>query len=365
MRIKELTSEGIYIFDSITDGETVQSLQQTKSEKDTIVSKEKVHKDTSNATAGIVLTDTTKPEQRENNISRILLNNPNIQTVGEKSTSDSVMIDSTKKTAALVGNNQPENKFDFNHLKNSNFHYRFNQVIIKNSTEKGQSINNLSFESHLYQRSQMNWTLIVGLLSIFLLLILKAYYQKFMALIFNSLINIQLAEKMLREKNIITRRAFFILNVNYLLIFSLFVFLLSITWYNRNVGNKINVYLIICGGVTAILLLRIIIFYLFGLLFERTLLSLEYVHNINLINKVVGIVLLPFVFSAIYIPSPISKIVLAVGLIVVCMATLFKIFRGFQIIVKNEVLLFYSILYLCTLELLPLIIGSKIVFLLR
>jgi len=38
-----------------------------------------------------------------------------------------------------------------------------------------------------------------------------------------------------------------------------------------------------------------------------------------------------------------------------------KAFRAYQIIIRKDVVLFYLILYLCTLEFLPLLLGYKFV----
>jgi hypothetical protein len=41
-----------------------------------------------------------------------------------------------------------------------------------------------------------------------------------------------------------------------------------------------------------------------------------------------------------------------------------RLYRGFQIIIKKDIFLFYLILYLCTLEILPVLLGYKLFFLL-
>ncbi|MBA7536101.1 hypothetical protein ES705_28363 [subsurface metagenome] len=181
----------------------------------------------------------------------------------------------------------------------------------------------------------------------------------------NTLVNFQLSEKMLREKNIIVRRAFFVLNLNYILVFSLFV-LLVVKVFDENIeDNYFLNYAIITGGLIIILLARIVMLYITGIVFNSLSIISEYIHNIYLINKNLGIILLPLVFASLYTSLHISKIILLIGIGIVCIATFFKYVLGLPIIIKNDVLLFYSFLYLCTLELLPLVIGSKIIILLR
>jgi hypothetical protein len=223
----------------------------------------------------------------------------------------------------------------------------------------------LKFIPHVYLRSQLNWTLFIAFLSIVLLLGLKTYYRKFVNQVVNTLVNFQLADKLLREKNILVRRAFFMLNMNFLLIFSLFIMLLMDYFNVGFTENHLENYFIILGIVTAILLIRLILYYLVGFIFKWSTAVNHQIHSSYLINKNIGLILLPLVFAAIYTTSIISKILLFTGLALFFIASVFKLIRGFQIILRDGILLFYAFLYLCTLELLPWVIGSKLIIYLR
>ncbi len=218
---------------------------------------------------------------------------------------------------------------------------------------------------HNYQPSQFNWTLLIGFLSVLLLIGLKSYYQKFVNQVINTIVNFQLADKLLREKNIIARRAFFMMNINFVLIFGLFLLLLASYWQIRLTNHYFYDYLIILALIISVLLARLLLLYLTGIIFETRQIINEQVHNSYLINKNLGLVLLPLVFTAVYTTQTISHIILFTGLILFAIATLYRLIRGFQIILRSGVLFYYAILYLCTLELLPLVIGSKILISLR
>jgi hypothetical protein len=53
--------------------------------------------------------------------------------------------------------------------------------------------------------------------------------------------------------------------------------------------------------------------------------------------------------------------VLVTGLVLLSMAFIWKAIRGYQIIKRKDIAIFYLILYLCTLEILPLLLGYKFV----
>jgi hypothetical protein len=93
---------------------------------------------------------------------------------------------------------------------------------------------------------------------------------------------------------------------------------------------------------------------------QRNLFS-EYIHNTLVINKGTGIVLFPIVITARYFPFPLISLVLVAGLCILILGVIWKSIRAYQIIRRKNVVLFYLILYLCTLEFLPLLIGYKVI----
>jgi len=210
-------------------------------------------------------------------------------------------------------------------------------------------------------RTEMTWTLFIGFVSVLLLLVLKLYYSKFLNQVISSSINFQVADKLLREKNIIIKRAFLLLNVNYLLVFSLFLLLVAelfgVTPDNKFILN----YILIAGIIAVYLIIKLIVNYVVAILFESGPVINQQIHNSFLVNKNLGLFLLPLVFAAIYSTPVIAKILLFIGIGLILIALIIKVFRGFQIILRNDILFFYAILYLCTLELLPLLLGIKFI----
>jgi hypothetical protein len=260
--------------------------------------------------------------------------------------------------------NPPIDRFSFVQSGTKDINFKPEQFWVEEVGNKSAN-KHLSSLPHHYQRSHFNWTLIIGLLSVILLMGLKTYYQKFVNQIVNTMVNFQLADKMLREKNIVVRRAYFMMNLNFVLMLGLFIMLLENYAQIQLTKHYFYDYLIILAAIIVILLLRLLLLYLGGFIFETRQAINEQIHSSYLINKNLGLLLLPFVFTAVYTNHIISNIILVTGLIIIAIATLYRLMRVFQIILRNGVLLYYAILYLCTLELLPLVIGSKFLILLR
>lgn len=276
--------------------------------------------------------------------------------------------DSSKLETALDSAKQvKEHVNTFSYLIHADsFDYNYNNgVFIEKNVLKATKEKELNAIPHQYYRSELNWTLIIGLISILLLLTIKTNYQKFLNQVISTLINSQLARKMFFEKNILIRRTFLLLNLNFIIILSLFFLLLAVTFEFEITNNHILDYLLILSGVIGIILIRYLVFYLTGILFNQLHTVNEYIYNKYLFNKNIGLFLIPVVFTSVYVTPVIAKILLVASLCLLILITIIKIFRGFKIILKNGVLLFYTILYLCTLELLPLVLGSKLIIILR
>lgn len=267
-------------------------------------------------------------------------------------------------TLAIAYNKGTQNIFHYFQFQDKHFQYK-PQALWKDSVGTVSIKKELNFNSHAYIRSQLNWALLVGFLSIVILISLKSNYRKFIGQVINTMVNFQLADKLFREKNILVRRAFFMLNLNFLLVFSLFIVLLMNFFEVDFTENQLINYLIIFGGVTGILFIRLILYYLTAFIFEWDSAISQQIHSIYLVNKNMGLILLPIVFAVIYSSSNLSGILIYIGLVLIIIASVYKLLRGFQIILRNGILLFYAILYLCTLEFLPWVIGSKLIIYLR
>jgi hypothetical protein len=66
------------------------------------------------------------------------------------------------------------------------------------------------------------------------------------------------------------------------------------------------------------------------------------------------------VFAVCYLPEGFVGALLWAGILILGAGIIFKLLRGYQIIIRKDVLFIYLILYLCTLEILPLLLGYKV-----
>lgn len=232
--------------------------------------------------------------------------------------------------------------------------------------ERGSGQLTLSTTSAEVAKERFNYTY-DWLFGIFLFLVvlfiwIRVFYSKFFGALANAMVSFHLSEKLFEERNVLSHRVSIVLDFIYIVVFSIFIF----EWidYTRFSGpgmTGFNLFLLLINIIMIYTLLRVVVLRLVGSLFLVRPLFLEYIHNTFVINKGLGIVLFPLAIMAQYLPYSIIPVVLWIGVIALCIGFLFKAIRAYQIIIRRDILLFYLILYLCTLEILPLLLGYKFV----
>jgi hypothetical protein len=224
-------------------------------------------------------------------------------------------------------------------------------------------------EEYAWQQYQNNtlpqdiypdWLIAVIIGSLVILAWLKLFFNKFFDQVIVSMWNFQLGSKFLRDRGIFSRRVGLVLNLNFLLISGLYIYLALAHFKINPLSLKpFPAYAVYTGILTALLLVRYILTSLTGSIFNRQEYFREYLYHVLVIYKNLGIVLIPVVFCIAYIQENLRIYFIIFALGIIAAAYLFRFIKGFQIIIKKDVLIFYLILYLCTLEIIPVLFYYK------
>ena len=206
-----------------------------------------------------------------------------------------------------------------------------------------------------------NWLLLIFMIVILLFIWIRIFYNKFFSILSNSLVSYQLSAKVFHERNVLLKRVSFVLDIIYLIVLTVFVYE-CFTFRNLTPMKMVsyNLFLLLFNIIILYTVTRSLILKLFNTLFQTESIVSEYVHNNFIINKSIGIVLFPLVFAVCYMPESFVSGLLWAGILILGAGIIFKLFRGYQIIIRKDVLFIYLILYLCTLEILPLLLGYKV-----
>jgi hypothetical protein len=207
-----------------------------------------------------------------------------------------------------------------------------------------------------------DWLLGIFLLMTLFFIWIRIYYSKFFMTLANALVSFQISAKMFRGKNVLHRRVSIVLDFIYLVVLSVFIFELA-THFNivKLEMSRFNLFLVFLNIIMLVTLFRIFVLRFTGYLFVNQSLFNEYIHNTFVVNKGIGIALFPVIIAAHYFPPTMITEILMIGTVILLLAFILKAIRAYQIIIRKDILIFYLILYLCTLEILPLLLGYKII----
>lgn len=210
-----------------------------------------------------------------------------------------------------------------------------------------------------YQRH--DWITIIIFVCIAIFASIRYTYGKYIKQLFLSLFNNATAVRMLNDRNYPVFHAAFRLELVFYIIFSLFVFQCFNLFKYEKAAMSPQQLFIIFGGVFTYFFGKKLIYFTLGLLFETQNETSEYLFNFDNFNRSLSLILLPVVILIQFSPSRNPVFIAIIGIVLVLIFNLILLKRGAAILLKKQFSLFYLFLYLCTLEILPLLLIYKVV----
>jgi len=192
--------------------------------------------------------------------------------------------------------------------------------------------------------------------------LIKQFYPAYLSKVALSVTNMNLSSQQFRDEELSPPVASFLLSVFYFFSVSLSIYLLI--WF-----FKFNVFI---DGWRLFVLILLVIF-IFSLaqrylhLLSASLLKVNdtirwYLFNSKLVNHIFGILLLPIMLLLAYGNPSVQKITVIVLIVIFGLKYLFILVKGFignfRLIRQNFM---HFILYICTLEILPILIVAKFI----
>ncbi len=231
---------------------------------------------------------------------------------------------------------------------------------VKLVTSEKKEANGLQLPSREINRTDSDW--IIGLLLLVLLIYssIRTSYSKYLGHLFRSLFNYPTSARMFREKNYPLVHAAYRLDIFFYIIFPLFI--VQALNYFRSGFTEYSIKLFLwCFTVsTGYFLVKKMAYKLSGRLTESDPEVNEYLFNMDNINRIAGLFLLPVVLISMFFPFHNAGLVLYAGIFILVFLYFKLLFRGFLILLKKQFSIFYLFLYFCTLEFVPLVLLFKI-----
>ena len=153
-------------------------------------------------------------------------------------------------------------------------------------------------------------------------------------------------------------------NAVYVLVAPLFIYQLGLYYkwafmpYIQGEGF-IYFFLIVSGSILLTYSIKMILIRTIGFVFKTREKFSEYLFNTFLINKILGMALLPIVICLAFIPQT-EPVLIKIGILLFASTYVYRLIRGLIIGSSNaNFSRFYLFLYLCTLEIFPQLFLSK------
>jgi hypothetical protein len=219
----------------------------------------------------------------------------------------------------------------------------------------------LALPEHKLERYSVDWTIGVLLLAFVLFTSVRLFFARYLSQMFDAAINYATASRLFRERSVSLTHAAFRLDLVFLLILSLFLFQIFGKQLDFGINNSFLKFLVVLAGVIVYFGLKQALYSVQGKLTETNSETQEVLYNVNLYNRIVGLALVPVTLILAFSRLQNPKIIVGIGGIMVLVCYILLVLRGLKILLRKDFPIFYLILYLCTLEILPLFYIYKLV----
>ena len=208
---------------------------------------------------------------------------------------------------------------------------------------------------------QPDWIFFLFLLSFGLLAWIQVSYSKRLRQILLAPYSKRFLNQLIRDGNIIKERISIALAIVYFTGTSLLLYQVNILLIHHPFFHVSGflMYLWITAGLLVYWLVKIVMVRFIGKIFKTYQATYEYILNIVILIFVTGILLLPILVITVYLKS---VLLLYICLVFFVLSFIFRFVKGFLIgisVSKFSYLLLF--VYLCSLEILPVIILAKLI----
>lgn len=213
------------------------------------------------------------------------------------------------------------------------------------------------FTGKKLSRNNPDWLVGVLVMAFFLFATVRLIFNKYLSQLAQATINYSTFTRVFRERYFNLLHASFRLDVIFHFILALFGYQF-LTAYRLDFGIKSSfyVYLICLGMVISYFLVKKIVYALTGIMTESKREVKEYLFSITVYNRILGLFLLPLTAVIAFVPVYQPELFLFLGLGIIGIFYLLSLRRGAKIFLRKHFSILYLILYLCTLEFLPLLL---------
>lgn len=202
-----------------------------------------------------------------------------------------------------------------------------------------------------------DWMIGIIILIVGILAYMRVTYNKRLSRLFNSLVRIQILRQTMREELVFSHRASVLLLINFVLVTSLLVYCAA-SYFKLNISDLkgMQLYGLIALSISGIYLGKLLLASFLRWLYQDSGLIREYLFESFLINKAVGVIFIPLAIGIAFVNIGKLDLLFWVTAVIIALLLAFRVVQGLRMSSSYPISWIYIILYLCTLEIMPLLL---------
>lgn len=216
------------------------------------------------------------------------------------------------------------------------------------------------FSPTINHHAATNWEIVILFSSLLIIAFARVSNQSRFSNIVKSVFSSQATHEIVRAEKVFFNRTNLLLNLVYFLSFSLFLY--PYITINNTFSNefKITTYFFVVLGLLLFYTIKLVSNIIINSLFDNQEISLEYSYITSLSNNIIGVIMLPILFLSNFTSLNQSVFFQKISFFIVLIFLLFRTIRYVKLALKKNNYILHIFLYLCTLEILPLIVIIKL-----
>lgn len=186
---------------------------------------------------------------------------------------------------------------------------------------------------------------------------IRNYFGSLLMQTLESSVSFQVATRIFNDNSVLLKQLDNTLYVFYILSTGLLLYVVEIRFGLEPYGISGGLlYLFNLAFLMILFMSRVILVYTTGFIFDKIDTFREYLYNVFIFNKILGVFVLPLLLFVIYTDGILNVVFHWIALTAVMAILLMRLIRGFVFSFRRGVSIFYMFLYLCALEMAPLIL---------
>jgi hypothetical protein len=206
-----------------------------------------------------------------------------------------------------------------------------------------------------------DWVFIPSIIGLVFLASIATFYRKYFGLLFESIFYRYSNNKILNEKNSNYQRLTFILDILYVISFSLAIdqIVKGLGVFSPPSSMKYIIFLVFVGLLIVLKLFRVLIFKLSAIFSNHKVFLKELLNSSSLYTRTLGIILVPLAFIMAYSSPTLNIVCVYTTIVLIIIMLILRTISMIRSFILGGISIFYFILYLCALEIVPLLIIIK------